>query len=317
MWLLAEQTGPMRSFGSVMMLFFLAIGLVMLYSALTALVNRTQIIVGPDLIQVRHTPFPWPGGVTLPRGTVRGLFVARSMRKTRGGGKEKTYVLNVVDQNGRYRPLVSYTTDRELVEAVLSQLTERLGLADGSGSFSRDPNTAIPIPPTVHLSEHAGMLGISYRPPRAKYIILVLFALLWCSFVAAFTLEAPWFFLFFLFPFWVAGPGFLYYALVHLINTKRVHVSSQGIASVTGPLPWFGGAAVKRDDVAQLWVKRDKLKGKGETTYTFAVHARTQAGTDLQLVGGLEQQEEAAFIERKVEHYLGIDNEDVSGEVKS
>jgi len=120
------------------------------------------------------------------------------------------------------------------------------------------------------------------------------------------------FFLFFI----VLSIGSIYAAIAGLLNISSIVVSKDTLEIRHKPLPWPGSKKVNIEDVKQLYAKEKISRDSDKTaTITYQVYIVTRNGEDIKLVSGLEKSEQAAFIEREIEKYLGIKNEDVHGEL--
>lgn len=116
------------------------------------------------------------------------------------------------------------------------------------------------------------------------------------------------FFLFFI----VLSIGSIYAAVAGLLNTSSIVVSKDTLEIRHKPLPWPGNKKVNVEDVRQLYTK-EKISRDSDKTATIAyqVYIVTRNGKDIKFVSGLEKSEQATFIEREIEKYLGIKKEDV------
>ena len=117
-------------------------------------------------------------------------------------------------------------------------------------------------------------------------------------------------FLFFI----VLSIGAIYAALAGLLNTSSIVVSKDTLDIRHKPLPWPGNKKINIEDVKQLYTKEKISRDSDKTaTITYQVYIVTRNGEDIKLVSGLEKSEQATFIEREIEQFLGIKKEDVHG----
>ena len=79
-------------------------------------------------------------------------------------------------------------------------------------------------------------------------------------------------------------------------------VSHGSLAVKHGPFPWLGNETLSASEIKQLYAKADE-SSDGEPD-TFAVHAVTHIGMNVQLVSGLDSSEQALFVEQEIEKYL-------------
>ncbi len=108
-----------------------------------------------------------------------------------------------------------------------------------------------------------------------------------------------------------AGAAVTYYLLALIFNSTTVAVSDEEVTVAHGPLPWFGGRAVARADVAQFYVV--EVRGnKGSRSWT--VFAELGSGHRTKLVGGLSSPGRARFLEDWLEQKTGVEDRPVDGE---
>ena len=115
------------------------------------------------------------------------------------------------------------------------------------------------------------------------------------------------------------GVGITYYVAAGWLNRTHITADYQKISIRHGPLPWFGNKNIEAWDLKQLYAKEKISRSHGRhgssTRTSYAVRAVTKSGRNIKLVGGLTTQEQAIFIEQKIEKYLGIKDASVPGEI--
>ncbi len=104
-----------------------AVGLGLFYYALCGLLNRTQILVTPQLLRIRHIPLFWFGNRRISRDELQQLFVMQVKTKSRG---EKIYqfTLFALLADGKRVTLVKnlpYAADGIFLE---KKIEERMGI---------------------------------------------------------------------------------------------------------------------------------------------------------------------------------------------
>ena len=82
-----------------------------------------------------------------------------------------------------------------------------------------------------------------------------------------------------------------------------------------GPLPWPGNHTLNSADIEQLFCQEKFRQGKHGGSYTYEVHAVLTDGTKKELVSGLDDADQAIFIEQQLEDHLGIEDRRVPGEL--
>ena len=65
----------------------------------------------------------------------------------------------------------------------------------------------------------------------------------------------------------------------------------------------------------QLYGKEKISRSRNSTSVSYELRAVTKSGRNIKLVGGLESQEQAIFIEQKIEKYLRIEDIPIPGEI--
>ncbi len=316
-----SRSDPTAYFMLAMSGLFWLVGIYLFYYGLSGIVKRTTTIVDAEGLRVTHRPLPWPGNRQIPAEQLTDIFVSRtSSHKGKSGGRQNTFGLHAVLGSGRKETLVDgYANEGEALR-VSELLKQRLRFHE-RGDFARAAGDTVPVfpmPPGFEVFPSQETLRIEHRGSRIKYLTVLVFALFWDGAVVFFTMTAPWFAYFFLFPFWVAGLGLLYYCVAGLANKRTITVSSEAIQIEVGPLPWPGGRTIPTREVEQLYVREEKHKGKGGSHYSYAVLAVDgKTGRHVPLITGFDQSDEAHFVERTVEDFLRIENRPVEGEIRS
>jgi hypothetical protein len=111
------------------------------------------------------------------------------------------------------------------------------------------------------------------------------------------------------------GVGLSYYVLASFFNSTYVAVTRGHLIIAHRPLPWPGNRRIATHTLSQLFCKRKLKRSKHSTYYRYEVHALTTDGERHKLVSGLEDEEQALFIEQELEGFLGIVDAPVRGEM--
>ncbi len=174
------------------------------------------------------------------------------------------------------------------------------------------PDTPLRLtPPTgtpTTLFEYPDRLEIHYRRAssqiRSLLFATVVFAVFQGVLLARFGLFiSPLFWLTIL-----AG----YYALARIVNTSRIEVKPGTISFHSKPLPWFANRVIHNPQ--QLWVRRvpeNPLQGE-----TWMLMVTNERGTHQRLMANGQDLHEVRWMEHRIEHYLGITDRPVAGEVE-
>lgn len=111
------------------------------------------------------------------------------------------------------------------------------------------------------------------------------------------------------------GVGLTYYVIAGWFNRTHIYVGRGRIGIRHGPIPWLGNKEIAAGDVKQLYAKEKFSRGRNSDHATYEVRAVTKSGRNIQVVGGLASQEQAIFIEQRIEKYLRIEDAAVPGEI--
>jgi len=110
------------------------------------------------------------------------------------------------------------------------------------------------------------------------------------------------------------GVAITYGVITTLVNSTTIDVNDRELAIKHGPL-WFpGNKTLPALDIQQLYCKQKISRTKNGTSVRYEVHAVTNDGKDHKLLGGLNQQNHALYVEQQVERVLGLKDEAVAGE---
>ena len=101
---------------------------------------------------------------------------------------------------------------------------------------------------------------------------------------------------------------FLYVGLLGF-NRTVVRVNSQWLTVYNGPIPIARARQIASPTMDQLFVARQLISGDRSSRYIYLVNVVTADGEHQQLptgLSGLDNLEEALYIEQEVERYLRI-----------
>lgn len=189
----------------------------------------------------------------------------------------------------------------------------------GEAGGAAAPRPDVPMPVGVRVFRRSNGLMITRRWLSAKFVFLLVFACLWDGFMvlwfgitmatgmwlmaAAGTLHAA------------IGVGITYAAVAGFVNTTTI-TALQGLLEVRhSPLPWFGNRRIEARQLAQLYSKRRVHHSRNGTTIVYELRAQSRDGKDFRLVE-VDREDQALFIERQLEEFLGIKDQPVPGEVE-
>lgn len=110
-----------------------------------------------------------------------------------------------------------------------------------------------------------------------------------------------------------AGVGITYYVACGWVNRTHVVFNPQRITIRHKPLPWLGNREINAQNLKQLYSKVT-YANNGRSVH-YSVHALTKDGRNVEILGGLDNGEQALYIEQEIENYLGIKDAPVRGEI--
>ncbi|MDO1445171.1 hypothetical protein Q0590_02860 [Rhodocytophaga aerolata] len=143
----------------------------------------------------------------------------------------------------------------------------------------------------------------------ASYVILLLFSLLWNSFLyffyTALVIEqvslAAYLFLMLLV---IAGIWIFYAAICGLVNKTTIQADKHSVFVRHTPLPWTGQRTIPKQDIDQVYVVQQIHSNKGTTYIRYSVDLLTRYDQTITLLKGLDTLAEARFIEQKLDTFF-------------
>ncbi len=181
------------------------------------------------------------------------------------------------------------------------------------------PAIDIGLPEKIQFHDHVSHIEIVRTWFGMQTLFLTAFAVIWGGFLVFWygNVPADGELIFVLFPLIHVGAGVViaYIALTGWFNRTQVTVGQGRLGVRHGPLPWPGNKEIDAHDVKQLYGKEKISRSRNSTTVTYELRAVTKSGRTIKLLGGLESQEQAIFIEQKIEKYLRIKDAPVPGEI--
>lgn len=160
------------------------------------------------------------------------------------------------------------------------------------------------------------------RWKSAKAWGLLFFCVFWDGFLVfwyaiAFTVKGPLIMKLFPLIHVAVGAGVSYLTAALFVNRTTIRVGAQQITVRHHPLPWPGEKELPRRELQQLFCKEKVNSGKNGVTYSYDVVALLAGEKRSDLVTGLDEPNQALFIEQRIERQLGIIDKPVKGEMRS
>lgn len=109
----------------------------------------------------------------------------------------------------------------------------------------------------------------------------------------------------------IAGAAFIvYYTIAHWFNKTDIFVNKGQMEVKIGPFPWYGNIKLQTNNITQFYNKRIVKGSREKRRVSFQVRYILANQTDKKLISGLPTRAQAEYIERKIEQYLGIKNDE-------
>jgi hypothetical protein len=185
----------------------------------------------------------------------------------------------------------------------------------------------IGVPEKIDINKNFQHLRIVRKWFGLKFIFFTLFVLVWDAFlinwyVMAFssTFRGAFDYMIFLFPLLHVsfGVGMTYYVLAGYLNKTIIDVDFNSLTIRHGPLPFWGNKRISSKMIIQLFCKNDfsiwnrNMWNRNDIT----VHAITSEQRNIKLLSGLDNSDQALFIEQEIEKFLNIEDRPVKGEIR-
>ncbi len=177
---------------------------------------------------------------------------------------------------------------------------------------------ALSVPQNLNLTEDHREVIIEKKWFSITHLGTLLFAIAWCSFTYFFyqmMIEGNVSIFILLFPILhiMVGIWLLYYAVCGFFNKTVIKANNKEVSIRHTPLPWNNDKIIARQYIQQLFVKERIQTSKATRICTYDVQVILQGNIKISLVKGLETAVEARFIEKKLEHFLKIEDRPVKG----
>lgn len=178
----------------------------------------------------------------------------------------------------------------------------------------------MPLPRGLHVEDRGSELVLVRRWFSWVYIFLAFFSVVWNGFlvfwyVIAFSADAPLAFKLFPLLHVTVGAFISYLTLAGFVNRTTMVVERDHLTVRHGPLPWRGNVDVSIGSLEQLYCTEKISHGRNGTTVRYGVEAVLRDGRNLKVVTGLDERDQALYIEERMERHLGIVDRRVRSEM--
>lgn len=185
----------------------------------------------------------------------------------------------------------------------------------------------VPIPERFRVTNTPVELAVRWRWfSPAQHVFMLFFAIAWDSFLLFWYFGAPGRdggLIFKIFPLVhvAVGIGITYSVLTGFLNSTTIRYARERLIIKHGPLPWTGNRDLYANDLTQLFVRESRTttrrRGRfdSQVAYSYTLFAIDAGAREITLLKGLENVNEARYLERAFEGRLGIKNKHVPTEV--
>ncbi len=190
---------------------------------------------------------------------------------------------------------------------------------DNGANYWGDAKLDVSLPKNLAVDNFGSELKITRRWFSPKYIAMIFFSLFWNGFMVVWygIAIANQIWIMALFGLLHAGVGIwlIYYILCGFVNITEVKVSPNALTVKHSPIPYPGNKRLDPFNIDQLYSKEKISRNRNSTTYSYEVHLITREGKHQKLVTGLDEPEQALYMEQKIEQALNITDRRVRGEL--
>lgn len=177
----------------------------------------------------------------------------------------------------------------------------------------------VPMPKTMRVDESGPGLRIIRRWYSPLFFFFVFFCIAWDGFLVfwykiALSEGAPWIMSVFPVLHVAVGVGLTYWTIAGFVNRTEIVVDGRALSVVHRPMPWFGSLRMPVEQIDQLYCRQKISHGKNGTSVSYQLFAAEKGGGKRKILSGLMDSDQALFVERSVESYLGIRDRRVAGE---
>ncbi len=183
------------------------------------------------------------------------------------------------------------------------------------------PRPPVPLPSKFRVVDLGRELEISWKWFSPAQVFLAFFCVAWDSFlvfwyVMAFKEGAAWIMKVFPLAHLAVGVGLTYATLAGFWNRTVVRITADGISIRHGPIPWRGNRIMPSTEIEQIYCEEQRGRSSpGGRIGAYSVNALTRDGRKVTLLRGLEEADQALYIEQAMEAGLGLEDRPVGGEL--
>jgi hypothetical protein len=193
-------------------------------------------------------------------------------------------------------------------------------IAGGDAVPERRSRAPVPLPTRFQVVDTSLGLSVTWRWIGLQHLFMVFFCVAWDGVLlvwygAAISQQQVQMMLFGSLHAFV-GVGITYATLAGLLNRTRVEVRAGVLSIRHSPLPWPGNRELHAREIDQLYCVERIRHSRNSTRVTYELNAiRRRDGRTVKLIGGLDDPQQALFLEQQIEEKLRIEDRPVGGEL--
>jgi len=192
---------------------------------------------------------------------------------------------------------------------------------------SSAPRAKVPQPNSISREETNDGLRLVFRWFSPVLFFLAFFCVGWDGFLVAWYsmgiiggvngAPGPMEILFFVFPIAhvAVGIGLTYFTIAGFLNRTWIDVTPDTLQVRHGPVPWKGNATLPVSELDQVYSSMQSSQSNQSGPGTCCVSALLKDGRTVKLVSTLHSADEARYLGRAIEDYLGLEHHPVAGEL--
>ncbi len=173
-------------------------------------------------------------------------------------------------------------------------------------------------PKGVNIQKEGANLLLTYRWWSGRFFLLLILAGLWnisTIFWLTITIASGASFMAMLgIVYAFGGINLLYISIAGFLNSTYIKIDKFQLSVTHQPIPWSLNPKLRRDNISQLYCTIHINQGKHYTRYSFDLNVLLKKGGTVCILRGIEKVEQARYLERYIEHFLGIEDRYVEGE---
>lgn len=182
----------------------------------------------------------------------------------------------------------------------------------------------VPRPDSIGLDQTSEGLRLTYRWFSPVFFFLLFFCIAWDSFLVfwywmglqGMAQAGPMAIIMLVFPIAhvAVGIGLTYFTIAGFLNRTWIDVTRDSLSVRHGPVPWKGNKVLPVDNLDQLYCSVNAGDSSRNSQMQYCINALLKDGRKEKL-SALQSADEARFIERSVEEFLGLQHHPVAGEL--